>query len=363
MHWRRITGWLAAAAAAAVMAGLAIGGGGTTALAAPKAPMTTAAAAYGAPKETSKIVLPETSYDGPAFWTQGGPSAPEGGLYTRMYIAWTGTDQRLNVMGINDATGMSLLPKKTLNETSFVRPAIIRTTNGAVVLAWTGTDVEHHLNLLYNAGGTTPTKLTLWQDTSFASPSLTLLENNTIMLTWAGTDAGHSLNVLPVSITDHGLVPGAKVTLWNFHSLGQPDIEGGISTGLTSPTALLLDWTDRTSQRIAWATSADGKTWSQQPAFQETSGSAPSVAVLPDQPQMPLNWLAWTGTDAAHHVNVLYALNLNEFTTNNVKTTLAETAVGGTVTRWNYHGIAKQIYVAWTGTDKAHHLNIATIDI
>lgn len=364
MNWRRFTGRLTVAAAFVVMvAGSTLVGGGTTAYAMPAVPISAVSASYGVPKETGKIVLPETSYDGPAFWTQGGPSSPESGLYTRMYIAWTGTDTRLNFMGINDATGISLLPKKTLNETSFVRPAIARADKGAVVIAWTGMDAGHHLNVLYDAGGTTPTKLTLWQDSSFTSPALTVLDDNTIMLAWAGTDAGHSLNVLPLSFTDHGLVPGAKVTLWDFHSLGQPDIVGGPSTGLTSPTAFLLGWADMSSQRIAWATSPDGKTWTQQPAFHETSGFAPSLMVLPEQPEMPLNWLAWTGTDAGHHVNVLYALSLNEFTTNNVKATLAESAVGGTVVRWNYHGIGKQMYIAWTGTDKAHHLNIATIDI
>jgi hypothetical protein len=74
---------------------------------------------------------------------------------------------------------------------------------------------------------------------------------------------------------------------------------------------------------------------------------------------VPPFWLGWTGTDAAHHVNVLYALNFDTWATSFVKATLPETAVGGTQVGFILGTSGSEPLVAWTGTDAAHHLNAA----
>lgn len=362
--WRWITGWLAAVVAVVAFVG---GGGAGVAQAASVTRGAASVAAYGVPHEASKVILPETSLDGPALWTQRGPSAPVGPMAV---LAWTGMDGRLNFMYSND--GVSFFGKTTLNETSFVRPAVVRGSGeGAsvapVALAWTGTDAGHHLNVRYAVPGSTPMKLTLWHDNSFTAPALewlTLTDTNKILLlAWAGTDAGHALNILPVSITSQGLVPGTKTTLSTFHSLGQPALIHEFPVPLTG-TQLFLSWSDMTSHRIAWATSPDGKAWTRQPTFFETSGAGPSMMGLIEQlAHLPPYWLGWTGTDAAHHVNVLYALNLSQWTTNFVKATLPETAVGGTVVGFVLSPPDQQMLVAWTGTDAAHHLNVARVSV
>lgn len=366
---RHVIRWLASALVAFAFVGASFGGGGALAArAAPAAALQRAASAapaatYGVPHEASKITLPETSVDGPALWTQRGPSAPVG---PAAVLAWTGTDGRLNFMYSN--TGSTFFGKTTLNQRSFVRPAVVRGTGeGAVVapvaLAWTGTDAGHHLNVLYWVPGSTPMMLTLWRETSFTAPALEWLNGTTLLLAWAGTDAGHALNILPVIISGRGLVAGRTTTLWTYHSLGQPALVHQAPVPIAD-AAFFLGWSDMTSHRIAWATSPNGREWTQQPMFHEASGAAPSMMGLTEQlAHLPPYWLGWTGTDTAHHVNVQYAFTLGQWTTNFVKATLPETAVGGTVVGFVLSPPDQQALVAWTGTDAARHLNVARIGV
>ena len=360
MNWRRSIGWFGAVLAVVAF----IGGGAAGAAHAAPAPRSAAnVAAFGIPHEASKVILPDTSFDGPALWTQRGPSAPVGPAGV---LAWTGTDGRLNFEFTND--GVQFFGKKTVNEYSAVHPAVVRGTgeggfDAPVALAWMGTDSGHRLNVLYAVTGSPTLKLTLWQDNTFTSPALEWLDNKTLLLVWAGTDRGHALNILPITVSSQALTPGAKIILWNYHSAAQPAI---INDGSVLPTEprMFLSWTDMTSQRITFATSPDSKTWTLQPAFAEWSGAGPSMMGLNERLDfMPPYWLGWTGLDSAHHVNVLYALDFNHWTTSNVKATLPELATGGTAIGFVLSPPDQQMLVAWTGTDAAHHLNVARIAV
>ncbi len=396
MHWRQATrrikqqvagkiyGGMAAAVTALLLLGGAFVGSGAVAHAAPAASVAQVTAitqvtandatvpTYGTPHETGKVVLPETSIDGPALWTQGMPSAPTGPMTV---LAWTGTDDRLNYMTGNGGISNGFSGKTTLGETSFVRPAVVRGTGeggfvAPVALAWTGTDAAHHLNVLYRVPGSTgatTTKLTLWNDTSFTSPSLEWATDGvgkTLLLAWAGTDAGHSLNIIQVQITSQGLAQGPKTTYWNYHSSGQPELI--MDRTFSSPFQYFLGWTDQTSHRIMWAVSPDAAAWTLQPPFAEWSGSGPSMLGLNEQlTHFPPFWMAWagTGTDTAHHVNVLYAPSYAQATTNHVMVTLPETALGGPVVGFNIYLPGQEMLVAWMGTDQAHHINLATLGV
>ncbi len=371
MHWRQIKGQIiggmAAATTAVVLVGGSVVGAGAVASAAPAASSAVTIPAYGTPHETGKVTLPELSLDAPALWTQGQPSAPSGPVAV---LAWTGTDGQLNYM-FGYATHFS--GKVTLGETSFVRPAVVRgmgegASTAPVALAWTGTDSGHHLNVLYTVPGSTTKKLTLWNDNSFTSPSLEWLTSGTstptLLLAWAGTDVGHSLNIMQVRVTSQGLVQGPKTTYWNYHSAGQPELIQ--SRTFDSPSVYFLGWPDATSHRILWATSPDTETWTQQPAFPEWSGAMPSLMGLNEQlTHFPPFWMVWAGTgaDTSHHVNVLYAPSYTQATTNQVKTTLPETALGGPVVGFNIYLPDQELLVAWTGTDPLHHLNVATLNV
>ena len=64
----------------------------------------------------------------------------------RLFIAWTGADNRLNVKWSTDL-GATWQNKRTLNETSPTEPALA-VFNGKVILMWNGTDSANHLNFI-----------------------------------------------------------------------------------------------------------------------------------------------------------------------------------------------------------------------
>jgi hypothetical protein len=90
------------------------------------------------------VVLPESSIAAPAIIT-----FRDQITNTYMpYIAWTGTDDHLNIEYL--VSGV----KTTLPETSFAAPAPA-VFQGRPFIAWTGTDAQHHLNVESSADGMT----------------------------------------------------------------------------------------------------------------------------------------------------------------------------------------------------------------
>lgn len=327
-----------------VGAGLALFGTPTSVAAAPGMPATV----FGPPTEGTKVVLADTSLDGPALWT-----SPTGAM--RAVIAWTGTDgaHRLNYM--TSSNGLAFTNKHTLNETSPFRPAIAAVStdaNPTVELAWTGTDAAHHVNLLSGVPGLGYTKVTL-HETSFTAPSLAL-NGGTVYLAWAGTDANHSLNVVPI-LWRGGLSIGTKVTLPQFSSISRPNIA-------FDPTGnqLILSYTATASRRIGFATSPDGVHWNvpSTSPLAEWSDASPTMVGLATN-NMPRYFITWRGIDAAHSLNVQYTESFPRWPVDNTKATLRETAFGGPTL--GFVGTSRQVLVAWTGTDAAHHLNVAVI--
>ncbi len=198
--------------------------------AASRQPDSAAGRVLPATHEIGKIVLPETSIDGPALSSIFVPNR-----VSESVIAWTGTDAHHLLNVETSADGLHFGNKTTLRENSPYRPDVALTApGGAIVVAWTGTDANHSLNVLYDVYGT-PKKLTLFNENSFTSPAI--LVGPGMYLAWTGTDANHSLNVLKLSVTASGLVPGPKTVLSQFSSDAAPHLarreHPGIGLGLT----------------------------------------------------------------------------------------------------------------------------------
>lgn len=305
------------------------------------------ATVFGQPREISKVTLADTSIDGPALWT-----SPTGAV--RAAIAWTGTDavHHLNIMYSSD--GVHYRDKYVLGETSLFRPAVVMVSSDAgasVLMAWVGTDAYHSLNVLSGVPGRGYVKVTL-RETSFTAPSLAI-NGGTVYLAWAGTDSNHSINVLPL-IWRGGLGAGTKTTLWQFSSVARPSI-------MFDPNAskLILSWTAPTN-RIAFATSADGVKWTipGSSPIREWSDVGPYMAGVATN-NMPRYFLTWRGLDARHSVNVQYTESFPSWPLDDSKGILPESAYGGPVT--GFVGTYRQVIVAWTGMDSAHHLNIGVV--
>jgi beta-N-acetylhexosaminidase len=304
------------------------------------------------PAESSKVILGDTSIDGPALWTAN-PSGAKPALAS--VLAWIGTDpgHSLNFMPSTDGIVYFDTQKVTFAESSDFKPAV--TVQGSTeILAWTGTDANHSLNLLCH-GGTcgTEKKLTIGSEASFTSPALAMF-NNGFLLAWAGTDPNHSLNVLPVGLNSSGFQLGTKTILHQFSSVAAPSLRLNPQNN-----QLLLTWSASSSaDQLEFATSSNGVSWSSaQTIGDETSVAGPDgFAVAAGG--MPAYWLTWTGTDAARHVNVRDTSSFPQWPSSE-KTILDENALGGPAL--GYVGKVGQVLLSWTGTDPAHHLNVAGI--
>lgn len=298
--------------------------------------------------ESTKVTLPETSIAGPA--------------YAGKAIAWTGTDVEHHINISLSSDGVHFTTKTVLPETSPYAPAIapvvgIKTTL-SYAIAWAGSDTKHSLNVQIIPGGK---KLTL-PETSFAAPALDIGYDNgatLLLLAWTGTDANHSLNVLPLTTVDAVTVtPGSKTTLPEFSSDAGPTLLANI---YSKHDVWVLGWTTRTTQQLNLATAADGVhfTGALGTGLPETSATAPTLL----SPSGSDSCISWTGADPAHHLNVqctTYAQFPQFPDPARTKTVLPETALGTQGGAFGGNGPDSGL-IAWTGTDPAHHLNVAVL--
>jgi hypothetical protein len=288
--------------------------------------------------ESAKVTLPETSIDGPGFHLSA--------------IAWTGTDpaHHLNIRTGTD--GLHFPNKTILSATSPVGPSLLLGPGEqplTPVLGWT--DANHSLHVEFNPP--TGTNVTM-HESSFAAPALTVGSIGGVagtLLAWTGTDANHSLNVAPIiSTSSGGLTLGKKTELRQFSSDAGPNLAIAATAG---PDELVLGWSVRGTQRLNLAISTDGVHFTSAlgAGLPETSATAPQF-VQPNGSSS--GCIAWTGTDAANHLNVQCTTQFPQFPDPaHTKTELSETALGGPGFIGNE--------IAWTGTDAAHHLNVAQL--
>ncbi len=314
------------------------------------------------PRIGSKIVLGETSIDGPALATTYAPQT---------VIAWAGTDalHHLNVMvsAPQNATSYSTAQKIVLGETSLWRPAVafIDTGRGApygtIVLAWTGTDPDHTLNMAFIATPalTVTSKVTFWGETSFTAPAVTTINgdiNSDIYLGWTGTDPAHTLNILHRTTNP---VQNTKTTLWGWTSISRPNLATDLSAG--NSARVLMGWTEANHQ-LYFATSNNGAQWNRPTTspLAAQSAWAPSIVGF-RAPSGPMYWVAWTGngTSTTRALNVQFTTHYPNWNDPLSSTTLGEYAISGPALAQFDSGSA--VIIGWAGTDPLHHLNVAVI--
>jgi hypothetical protein len=296
----------------------------------------------------------ETSIDGPAMVSR--VDTFEGKTTFTTVIGWTGTDtaHRLNLMksaGDPSQGPLEFTNKLTLGQTSFVRPAVLEmpAAAGATIIAWTGNDSAHTLNVMWDAYGS-KFKRTLQGETSIGAPALAFWSDG-MVLAWTGTDANHSLNLLPISFAT--LHIGIKTVLRQFSSLTGPTLSVYSNA---SSSRLVLNWTTKT-QHLNQAYSTNGVTFSNPigaGGLPELSAKAPD-SLYHQREGGPEYWQAWTGTNAAHSLNIQWTTHWPQWPDpTTTKTVLSDTAFGGPAIAFN-----SGFLIAWTGTDPAHTLNVA----
>lgn len=245
MSWRRIV--ITLLALLSVGAGLV--GVTTGAQASPQAPQAT----YGAPKEGAKVILNETSSDGPAI-----ASAYPGDI-----IAWAGTDSAHTLNIIHRTTHPQTQDKKILwGWSSISRPNLsydlANDSKSGQILSWTG--LNNRLYFAYSAKDTSDR--TFW---TMASASPLSLKS-----AWAPSMIGFTTSTQP----SHWLA-------WT-------------GSGVTSTHALNVRYTQRYP---SWGDA------NSQATLNETAISGPALAIRSTSGE-PQAVIGWTGTDPDHHLNV-----------------------------------------------------------
>lgn len=298
--------------------------------------------------EIAKTTLAETSIDGPALWATSNGTV-------RGVLAWMQPDTAHHLAVMTTAIGTKFANKVVLPETSFTRPAVTRTPSGKVAVAWSGTDASHSLNVLYDVYGAR-VKLTLWGETSSYSPGLAAAPDGSLVLAWTGQNSGRSLNTLGVT-TSNGLARSWKVTLWSYGSLSGPSLSFE-----DSRSEYVVSWIATSpSHQVAAAKSSDARTWSGASVVAEWSNSTPAVVgIVGKYYNMAPHYLAWTGTDPARSLNFQYTRSFPAWPDpTNTKVTLAELAYQAPAL--GFISGPSLMLVAWTGVDAAHHLNVAIL--
>ncbi|HEY1390049.1 MAG TPA: hypothetical protein VGF38_16035 [Ktedonobacterales bacterium] len=343
MRWRRILTGVVTASLIGI--GLLSGSGAT---------QVAQAASLAAPHLTSKQILGETSIDGPGLTKNIVGHEGE----ATMVLAWTGTDSlhRLNLL--TSANGSTWTNKRTLRETSFIRPAVERVpemAGGEVVLAWMGTDARHTLNVLWNAynnGNSIMKKVTFWGDMSFTAPALAM-SGDRIYVVWAGTDPSHSLNIM--TLAPRTLKVIAIKRYLPFSTNSRPSISLG------SSNSLLLSWTNRSGQ-LAFAIGDATLRFGAAKVSTDTSFAGPdffyAFSGYIGDVVTPKYWWAWTGKDANHTIHIAFNKTTDWPPASN-KATLGEWALGGPELGWR--GLTFTVVLVWAGTDPGHHLNVGRV--
>ena len=110
---------------------------------------------------------------------------------------------------------------------------------------------------------------------------------------------------------------------------------------------LFLAWTGRDDHhRLNVISSADGTTFENKQTLADTSIAGPALGVFRDR-----LFLAWTGRDDHHRLNVISSADGTTFEN---KQTLADTSIAGPAL-----GVFRdRLFLAWTGRDDHHRLNV-----
>lgn len=292
-----------------------------------------------------KVTFDETSVNAPGFYANMNIGA-------NGVIAWAGSDQlhHINVMTSKD--GLHYSNKLTLNQMTVNRPAVVQMSESAgkaIAIAWRGTDQAHRLNVMFDVYGGRE-KLIL-NETSFTGPALAIY-NGKLLLSWVGVDPNHSLNVLPISLPT--LTPQTKTVLRQFSSSAGPTLRV-VTTGVSS--TLALGWINAAG-RLNLAQSSDGVHFTSAlgAGLPQTSVSSPDSLFYTTEGG-PEYWIAWTGTDTYHRLNVQWTTHYPQWPdAATTKTILPEWALGAPSI-----GFEEGVVMAWTGIDPTHHLNVARL--
>jgi hypothetical protein len=301
------------------------------------------------------ITLNESSIAGPGFWSDTAYQPASGTTPPAAVLAWTGTNRSHSLNVETSTDGLNYTNKVVLSESSITRPSVIvvpSSTSNVVVLGWVGTNSSHSLNVIYDVYGSRQ-KLVLPYSSSY-TPSLAYFGGQ-VWMAWTGTDSKHTLNV--VALGAKGQAPGAHVTLSGDASNAAPDL---VADPLDN--VLLLSWQIPVTNQLNFVQSTNGANWTA--GLPSPSGwttrTSPSMMVIDPAPSgMPAYYWSWTSATSNKALNVMPSNALG--TWSQPPNILSESGIDSL--SLGYAGQQNQILIAWTGTNRAHNLNVGILPV
>jgi hypothetical protein len=257
--------------------------------------------------------------------------------------------------------------KVFLGFTSFAGPSLAAVVPGALCMGWT----EKNDNRLVTAtsideGNHWDVRQVPTGDTSIAAPALAS-HNGKLFMAWTATDGEGNLNVMPS--VDGGRTFQADKKHFVLTNDGRQ--KSIAAPALISYRGLLLiAWTGTDGRgMLNIATSADeGATWQNKTTMPETAIDGPALTFLKGGVSgagFTTLVIAWTGTDAGHHINTRTCsdTNFNQLAVPDPsKSTFPDTSDFGPslATAIQQQTGDEVIFITWTGTrepDGRHRLN------
>lgn len=259
-------------------------------------------------------------------------------------------------IALSVAVALSLLTApqisaQTFGEFSIQTPALAN-FNGTIYLAWAGTDLGHTLNIAFFMDESFTTPVTPFKGGVNTNDGVALAAfNGRLYLGWTGTDPGHTLNI--ASSAD-GISWDPPAT--PFKGPGQNSDWGPALASFNG--RLYLAWTGTDSgHTLNVASSTDGVHFGS-PALPfrgdgRNSDSAPALAAGGTPEKL---FLAWTGTDTQHHINVAASTDGASFSF----LFIGQGAFQGPALA-AFAPADNRLLLAWAGTDPKHTLNQAAL--
>ncbi len=292
----------------------------------------------------SAVVLNDTAVGSPALAVFNG----------KLYLAWTGTDgnHTLNIAQL-DGSGTNIVTQRTVGgNRSFTGPALAA-FNGQLYLAWTGSvGSGENLNIAASSDGLNfPVQKLVGNNHSFTSPALAA-SANALFIAWAGNDPNQTLNA---AISTDGLDFTGQVTLSGISTSSAPAISvynNFLYLGYTAfaqgpgPQTLLA-----ASVTPPLSFSASGL-----PIINGSSSAGPGLGTANGQ-----LFLSWGGAPNSLSGGLNVATFQNGGTGPGISLVAQQTIVNQTGANPAVVGFNGHVYVAWTGTNNAHNINIEQV--
>jgi hypothetical protein len=216
-----------------------------------------------------------------------------------VFVAWTGGgDGALNVAEVDfsepsPATVLGLRNKVTLSETSPAGPAITGDHNGNIYLAWTGHDDKLNLVISGDRGATWPQKHT-FTDSSSHGPAIISHAAGRLYLAWKGSD-NENLNVARVHLELTGDPASPHIKGFAKKAI-LPDTSDHAPSLASHDGSLFLSWTGEGGNKLNLAGPV-GETSGYRKHVFESESSDDGPALTGHRSQLVL---AWRGSGNEH---------------------------------------------------------------